>query len=392
MHLDAKPAKGEPHARVSTPGGAVMVLCPGGLEAGGGIGRQMGYFLDAARPGPARIAYRVADTRGPWFLGAAPARKGAAAAYLARCVLTLLAFRVSTGRGIVHVNIAGRGSTLRKLVLCAWMRAIGLGYLIHVHDYDYAADFNARGAWMRARVRNMFHRAERVVVLGHAARAALQDCLYLPPARLSVIHNAVPDPWADGAPRGGRVPRGAGAPCHIVFLGHLSERKGVPELLRALASPELAAATWRATLAGGGAVDDFRRQAAEQGLADRVRLTGWLDQSATRALCADADVLVLPSHAEGLAMSVLEGMAHGLAVVTTPVGAHPEVIEPEVSGLFVPPGEVAPLAAALLRVVQDRALQEKLQAGARRRFVEMFSIRDYARRMGDLHASLLARG
>ena len=55
-------------------------------------------------------------------------------------------------------------------------------------------------------------------------------------------------------------------------------------------------------------------------------------------------MLVLPSHAEGLAMSVLEGLAHGLAVVTTPVGAHAEVIEPERSGLLTPPGDIAALA------------------------------------------------
>ena len=65
---------------------------------------------------------------------------------------------------------------------------------------------------------------------------------------------------------------------------------------------------------------------------------------------------MLPSHAEGLAMSVLEGLAHGLAVVATPVGAHAEVIEPEQSGLLTPPGDVAALAASRsIRVIGDRA-------------------------------------
>ena len=174
-----------------------------------------------------------------------------------------------------------------------------------------------------------------------------------------------------------------------MFLGYLSARKGVPELLQALASPALAALPWRATLAGGGPVDEFRVRAATVGLADRVAFPGWIDQSAASALCAVADILVLPSYAEGLAMSVLEGLAHGLAVVATPVGAHAEVIEPDQSGLLVPPGDIAALGAALARVVGDRALRERLRAGARQRFIERFDVRSYSGRLTRLHCALL---
>ena len=129
----------------------------------------------------------------------------------------------------------------------------------------------------------------------------------------------------------------------------------MPELLEALASPALTALPWRTTLAGGGPVDEYRARAAALGLAERVAFLGWIDQPQASALCAGADVLVLPSHAEGLALSVLEGLSHGLAVVATPVGAHAEVIEPGKSGLFHPPGDVAALAAALGRVIGDPA-------------------------------------
>ena len=62
-------------------------------------------------------------------------------------------------------------------------------------------------------------------------------------------------------------------------------------------------------------------------------------------------------------MSVLEGLSHGLAVITTPVGAHSEVIEPEVSGIMVPPGDVAALADALVRVIEDESLRSRLAKG-----------------------------
>ena len=89
-------------------------------------------------------------------------------------------------------------------------------------------------------------------------------------------------------------------------------------------------------------------------------------------------------------MSVLEGLSHGLAVVTTPVGAHLEVIEPEVSGILVPPGDVTALADALARVIEDESLRSRLARGARNRFLEAFDIRRYAARLERLHADLFA--
>ena len=190
----------------------------------------------------------------------------------------------------------------------------------------------------------MFAAAAQIIVLGTEAERTLRAALALPDPPILVLPNAAPDPHP--APRTATTVAAAD-PTHLVFLGYLSARKGVPELLEALASPVLAALPWRATLAGGGPVGEFRARAAALGLAERVDFPGWIDQAATTALCAAAEILVLPSHAEGLAMSVLEGLAHGLAVVATPVGAHAEVIEPEKSGLLTPPGDIAALASAL---------------------------------------------
>jgi glycosyltransferase involved in cell wall biosynthesis len=207
--------------------------------------------------------------------------------------------------------------------------------------------------------------------------------LGLEPGKVLVLPNAVPDP------RPASTAREPGAQCHFLFLGYLSARKGVPELLQALAHPALRSLPWRATLAGGGPVDEYRQQAAALGIGERVRFPGWLEKPQVDQLCGDADVLVLPSYAEGLAMSALEGLSHGLAVITTPVGAHPEVIEPGISGIFVPPGDAEALAAALQSMIENPRLRQQLQQGARARYVEKFDIAGYARRLGHIHEAVL---
>jgi glycosyltransferase involved in cell wall biosynthesis len=366
--------------------GNVLIVCPGALENGGGIGRQMGYFLRARDTHDINLRYQVVDSRGPWFLGSSRMHSCLAAGYLAGAALKLIAARIAQSPCIAHINITGRGSTIRKIIITAVARAIGLRYILHVHDADYGNEYCRHGRLMKYAIRKTFHGAEKVLVLGGRDRKLLLQLMELASERVSILHNAVPDPQPDHP-----VMRAAAKPCHLLFLGYLSERKGVPELLRALASPKVVSLNWRATLAGGGPVDDYRRLAMDLGIARRIEFPGWLDQTDVGALCGDAEVLVLPSHAEGLAMSVLEGLSYGLAVITTPVGAHTEVIEPDISGILVAPGDVEGLADALARVISDEHLRSRLQAGARQRFLEGFDVRVYARRLVHEHANLLSR-
>jgi glycosyltransferase involved in cell wall biosynthesis len=373
-------------ARVRIPGDTIIVVVPGGLEHGGGIGRQMGYFLQAQQATKTDLQYHVIDSRGPRYINSSPMHACMAIPYLIGAMLAVLCARITSRSCIVHVNITGRGSTTRKLLLVALIRAVRMRYLLHLHDYDYAAYYVGRTLLLRRLIAAVFRGAEVVIVLGRRDREWLSQSLAMAERQLLVLHNAVPDPLSNDE-------RPARSPdvCRLLFLGHLSARKGVPEFIQALASPAVARRRWRATLAGGGPVDEFYRLVQNLGIADRIHLPGWIDTASVRGLCVEADVLVLPSHAEGLAMSVLEAMSHGLAVITTPVGAHLEVIDHNVSGLLVPPGDVSALAEALAAVINDDDLRRRLARGARERFLQGFDVRAYATCLEKVHRALLAR-
>ena len=107
-------------------------------------------------------------------------------------------------------------------------------------------------------------------------------------------------------------------------------------------------------------------------------------------MCREADLFVLPSHAEGQAMSLLEAMAHGLAVVTTPVGAHLETVQDGVEALLVPPGDGEALGTALARLIDDGALRAWLGAAARARYRASFTADHYAAGLAAIHARALA--
>ncbi|WP_118138615.1 glycosyltransferase family 4 protein [Oceanicella sp. SM1341] len=358
----------------------------GGAEHGGGIGRLVGYVMAAQPPGAAG-RHRLRDTRGPcWRPLGSGLRLAAAAA-------GLLAARVTAPGRLHHLHVAGRGSTARKLLLCALARRLGSRHLLHLHDYDYAADFARRPPWQQAAVRAMFRGAEAVIVLGERDRATAIAVLGVRPDRVHVLRNCVPDPGPP--PQAARGEAGPGLPPRpvtLLFLGRLEARKGVPELIEALASPRMAACAaapgWRAVLSGDGPVAALRDEAERLGLGERVRFTGWLDAAEVRRLCAAADILVLPSRAEGMAMAVLEGLSHGLAVVTTRVGAHDEVLRDGETCAFVPVGDAGALADRLSRLVADAQERRRLGRAGRALFEREFGITAYAERLRCLHAGL----
>lgn len=333
---------------------------------------MVGYAIDAASEG--KETHRVVDTRGPrWSLPASTPR-------LAGALAAMALDRLREPGRIHHIHIAGRGSTQRKLLLSRMARTLGCRHVLHLHDYDYAADFRARPRRLQRRIAAMFRGADAVIVLGERDRRVVRDLIGVDSRRVVVLPNAVPDP---GPPAPDHP-----APPTILFLGQLGTRKGVPDLLTALASEDMRALAWQAVLAGDGPVETYRDQAKELGLGDRVRFTGWLDTEQIRRLRAGADILALPSHAEGLAMALLEGLASGLAVVTTRVGAHEEALIHGENGLFVTIGDPAALAHALARLVADPAERRRLATAGRATYLQHFAISSYARRLSALHCRI----
>jgi glycosyltransferase involved in cell wall biosynthesis len=131
---------------------------------------------------------------------------------------------------------------------------------------------------------------------------------------------------------------------------------------------------WQAELAGDGDVAVFRALAAQLGLADRITFPGWVGQGEVSRKLAAADVFVLPSYNENLPMSVLEALAHGVPVITTPVGAIPEAVTDGCEGYLVPPGNQEQLADRLARLIRDGELRRNMATEARKTFVRAFGI------------------
>ena len=158
----------------------------------------------------------------------------------------------------------------------------------------------------------------------------------------------------------------------VLFVGRLVEHKNLPRLLQAFAQVVKQRPRTRLLLAGSGPLHDaLAAQIRQLGLQDHALLLG--EQSEVPALMEAADLVVLPSLREGLSNVVLEAMALGRAVLSTPVGGIPQAIDNGRHGVLVEPTDTDALARALLTLIDDPALRERLGRAAQHKVLEQYS-------------------
>ena len=156
----------------------------------------------------------------------------------------------------------------------------------------------------------------------------------------------------------------------IVIVSRLVRHKGYPELLAAMRDvpgAELWVVGDRLPSDHGA---DLEPLFHASGLGPRLRRLGYRADIAD--VLAAADIFTLPSHFEGLPMSVIEAMLTGLPVVATAIRGPREQVLDEETGLLVPPATVAPLAAGLARLVSDPALRASMGAAGRARAMLLY--------------------
>ena len=293
----------------------------------------------------ANLRTHFITTRGPGSILLSPL-------FLANAIARLLLLRLFGRADVVHINLSAFGSTYRKLILAHISRICRLPYVLHLHSGQFDYFWDSRKSILKKQIDRMFLKSQRIIVLGNCWKQVISD--RIPDCSEKVV--IVPNATRTAIFKNQKIMDGA---ANILFLGRLGPGKGVPQLVTALASLG-SKSGWRATLAGDGTVNDTRAAVERAGLGDRISVPGWVESAGVEALLQAADILVLPSFSENLPMSVIEALAHGAAVICTPVGALPDIIEHERTGLIVKPGDVEGLACALGRLIEDPDLRRRL--------------------------------
>ncbi|MFL5854129.1 MAG: glycosyltransferase family 4 protein [Solirubrobacteraceae bacterium] len=232
-----------------------------------------------------------------------------------------------------------------------------------IHDLHYRtvpeAHFGVRSLGMRALVPLAARRSHRVIAISQATRDDIVALLHVPPGRIDVIHQGLGRRRRTDA----RPPRGLDAGDRPLLLTAAAKRphKNLGALLDALA---LLPTEQRPVLVLPGYATPYeatlKERAAALGVASEVRFLGWVDDAEMEWLYAAATAFVFPSLAEGFGLPVLEAMARGLPVACSNRPPLTEVAAD--AALTFDPGSPRAIADAVVRLLGDRSLRERLRA------------------------------
>jgi glycosyltransferase involved in cell wall biosynthesis len=214
--------------------------------------------------------------------------------------------------------------------------------------------------------RHIARKANHVITTSQFMRRQVIETYQVQPGRVTAIHTGVDTAVYRPIPA-------PGSPEILQFIcvARLELSKGIDILLEAFAKVSTLYPTSRLVVVGGGTVEPYRARAEQLKIAGRVRFTGRLPQPTDVAdQLWESQIFVLPSRVEGYGNVLLEAMASRLAVIASDVGGIPEIVAHEQTGLLVPPEQPEKLAAAMIRLVQDVDLRQRLAEAGYRQVAE----------------------
>ena len=174
----------------------------------------------------------------------------------------------------------------------------------------------------------------------------------------------------------------------IVAVGRLIDKKGFADLIRACRLLRERGRSFRCEIIGEGPLEkELRRQIEDLDLRNHVKLLGPKAQHEIAEHLAMGTAFVLPSAIDttggmdNLPTVIMEAMATGLPVISTPVGGIPEMVVQDETGALVPAGDSSALASAIERVIMDLSLARHLGDNGHKRANELFSIEKNVREL-----------
>jgi len=283
---------------------------------------------------------------------------------------------------VVHTHTT---QGLVDAVLCKLlMPRLKVVHTFHFGNYPHT---RASIRWME----RLFGRAaNRLFAVGKVQRAQVQKLYRFRESSIGTMWNGVNAPAAGDADQF-RATHGIGRDTILIgTIATLIDQKGLPDLMRVARRILDAGHDARFVICGEGEMrGELERLRRELGLDGKVILAGWVKNAAQVALPA-FDVFYQPSLWEAMSVVLLEAMAVGKPIVATRVGEAPVFIEDGVDGLLVEPRDVEGQARALLRLIGDPALRERMAGAARRKWQQSFTVEHMTRAYEKVYLDAIA--
>lgn len=279
---------------------------------------------------------------------------------------------------IVHAHMSERSSITRKGIVMKYAKKHGAKIVLHMHGAEFEVLYKQMPERKKKSVRNVLNLADRIIILGEYWKEFISS-LVNDASKVQVAYNAVTVPSEYSYDTNSSS---------ILFLGAVTKRKGIPDLLDALVRRQDVLKNsciidiWGPDT-DGNIVDEIRIRE----LSEWVKYHGWLVNDDKKEILKHTAINVLPSYNEGLPMTILEAMSYGIPSITTDVAAIPEAVNNN-NGIIIKPGDVDALAESIVILMGNDELRKKLSRQAYEDAKNKFSVENHISLISKIYEEL----
>jgi glycosyltransferase involved in cell wall biosynthesis len=302
--------------------------------------------------------------------------------YVTLAIIKILWFGFQNKLVGVHVNMAERLSLFRKMSIIWSCKLVGVPVILHLHAAQLHHFYAKLPKPLQDLTRWTFSLADEVIVLGDTARQFVIQTLGVDSTKIVSVINGVPSAkYTKNHHRNG---------FNLLFLGNLSERKGVSDILHALSKSTTIKKIddFSMRFVGSGDISYYQNLAQSLGVDQYVAFLGWADQDKAAKLMSESDALILPSYDEGLPLVILEALANEIAVIATPVGEIPHHFTHLENAFLVKPGDINAITNAIECLIQDEPLRLHIAKAGLDAFNRLYSIDSFSDQIAHEHLNV----
>lgn len=280
---------------------------------------------------------------------------------------------------IVHIHVGLRASVERKLVFARMARLFRKKIIVHFHPaterHLFLPEFSGK-------IKTLFDYSSMLIVLSPQWIKWINDAYPGNHYNMQVVYNPCPQVNRDFTRRKN----------YILYAGILSDRKGYNRLLEAFAKVMNYHSDWKLVFAGNGEIEKAKQITKSLSIPeDRVDFLGWVSGEVKVQTFQQAAIYCLPSWGEGFPMGVLDALAFGIPVVTTPVGGIEQVLHNGKDCLIFSPYDIDALAKALDRLMGNESMRDAMVTEADKLVNTCFNVKQINTEIANKYKELICR-
>jgi glycosyltransferase involved in cell wall biosynthesis len=295
-------------------------------------------------------------------------------------VTNCIKYCLSSHIKIIHINTASYNDFFRNILFIMIGKVFRKKIILHIHGGDFQEFYERHVKYVEIIIKQ----CDYIIIVSKF----IIDLMKKLNKNVIILPNSIHKPLFEKKPFCKDSDK-----LRILFLGSIKDEKGIFDLLKMLEMKyESLKDKIELNIGGPGNVQCVRRL---ENIIDRAKLDnfvtyhGWLNKIEKNKLLSYSDILIQPSYFESFGITVIEAMSYGMPVIASNIGGLPELVENNVNGYLVSPGDLQQIYEAIKKFIENPSLLKKMGEVSYKK-VEPYYLENVIKKLNDIYIKALA--